>query len=88
MDCVPFFRTGLRAFPEPDAGWKLKLDLHDIYNKGARIDEELRDIIDEAVEKRIALVEIIPGKGSGALKKKVLRLLEQKDIKKLYHRVD
>lgn len=67
---------------------KLKLDLHDIFNRGEDIDRELRAIIDEAVEKRIALVEIIPGKGSGQLKKKVLRFLEQKEIKKLYHRID
>jgi len=67
---------------------KLKLDLHDIYNKGRDIDQALRDVIDEANEKRIALVEIIPGKGSGALKKHVLRFLEQKEIKKLYHRLD
>ena len=33
-------------------------------------------------------VEIIPGKGSGALKKKVLRFLDQKEIKQLYHRVE
>jgi hypothetical protein len=39
-------------------------------------------------EKRITLVEIIPGKGSGALKKSVLRFLERKEIKKLYHRLD
>ncbi len=67
---------------------KLKLDLHDIFNKGSAIDEALRDIIEEALEKRIKLIEIIPGKGSGALKKRVLRFLEQKDIKKLYHRLD
>ncbi|HEX6404701.1 MAG TPA: Smr/MutS family protein [Pseudonocardiaceae bacterium] len=29
-----------------------------------------------------------PGKGSGALKKRVLRFLEQKEIKSLYHRVE
>jgi len=45
-------------------------------------------IIDEAVAKRAPLVEIIPGKGSGALKKHVLRFLAQKDIKALYHRVE
>jgi Smr domain len=33
-------------------------------------------------------VEIIPGKGSGQLKKRVLRFLEQKEIKALYHRVE
>lgn len=67
---------------------KLKLDLHDIYNKGGRIEDELNRIIREAVEKRIALVEIIPGKGSGQLKKTVLRFLERGEIKSLYHRVE
>lgn len=67
---------------------KLKLDLHDIYNKGREIDRALEDIIHQAVEKKIKEVEIIPGKGSGQLKKKVLRFLERKDIKKLYHRID
>lgn len=67
---------------------KLKLDLHDIFNKGKEIDEELNSIINEAVEKKIALVEIIPGKGSGQLKKKVLRFLEQGHIKNLYHRIE
>jgi len=67
---------------------KLKLDLHDIYNKGWKIDQALNDIIDEAVEKRIPIIEIIPGKGSGQLKKKVIRFLEQKHIKAKYHRID
>ena len=71
-----------------DAMAKLKLDLHDIYNKGNDIDAALRDLIEEALAKRITLVEIIPGKGSGQLKKHVLRFLEQKEIKKLYHRID
>lgn len=67
---------------------KLKLDLHDIYNKGNLIDNELERIIDEAIEKKIKTVEIIPGKGSGQLKKKVIRFLEQKHIKNKYHRID
>lgn len=67
---------------------KLKLDLHDIYNKGDKIEVELQRIMDEAVEKRIPLVEIIPGKGSGQLKKRVLRFLDQKHIRALYHRVE
>lgn len=67
---------------------KLKLDLHDIYNKGHKIDEALNDIIDQAVKKKIKTVEIIPGKGSGQLKKKVIRFLEQKHIKQKYHRID
>jgi DNA-nicking Smr family endonuclease len=67
---------------------KLKLDLHDIFNRGQEIDRALRGVIDEAIEKKASLVEIIPGKGSGALKKKVLRFLDQKEIKQLYHRVE
>ena len=67
---------------------KLKLDLHDIYNHGSEIDRALQDIIDEAVAKKAKLVEIIPGKGSGQLKKRVLRFLDQKEIKALYHRIE
>jgi len=67
---------------------KLKLDLHEIFNKGWKIDQALNDLIDEAVEKRIPIIEIIPGKGSGQLKKKVIRFLEQKHIKTKYHRID
>lgn len=67
---------------------KLKLDLHDIYNRGDTIEKELNRIIQEAVDKRIVLVEIIPGKGSGQLKKHVLRFLNQSHIRTLYHRID
>ena len=67
---------------------KLKIDLHDIYNCGDKIETELNRIIQEAVEKRINLVEIIPGKGSGQLKKRVLRFLNQAHIRALYHCVE
>ena len=36
---------------------KLKLDLHDIFNRGQEIDRALRGIIDEAIEKKAAMVE-------------------------------
>jgi DNA-nicking Smr family endonuclease len=67
---------------------KLKLDLHDVFNRGHDIDRALQDIIAEAVAKRATLVEIIPGKGSGQLKKRVLRFLDQKEIKAQYDRVE
>jgi DNA-nicking Smr family endonuclease len=67
---------------------KIVLDLHEIYNKGDSIDSALNRVIDEAISKKIDLVEIIPGKGSGQLKKRVLRFLAQSDIKKLYHRLE
>ena len=67
---------------------KLKLDLHDVFNNSRAIDEALHDLIDEAVQKKIRTVEIIPGKGSGQLKKRVLRFLQQPHIKQHYHRID
>ena len=57
---------------------KLTLDLHDIYNSGPEIEKALKAKFDEAVAKKAPLIEIIPGKGSGQLKKHVLRFLEQK----------
>ena len=66
---------------------KLKLDLHDIYSSGRKIDRAIEEIMEEAIECRIDLVEIIPGKGSGALKKSVLRKLE-KEYKGKYHRIE
>jgi DNA-nicking Smr family endonuclease len=67
---------------------KLKLDLHSVYDDGTAIERALRNIIAEAIEKRIPLVEIIPGKGSGQLKKKVLRFLNTREVRALYHRID
>jgi DNA-nicking Smr family endonuclease len=67
---------------------KLILDLHDIYNRHGDIDRALRGILEEAVAKKAPLVEIIPGKGSGALKKRVLRFLDQAVIKAQHHRVE
>lgn len=67
---------------------KLKLDLHDIYNRGDEIDRALEGIIEEAVRVKAASIEIIPGKGSGQLKKRVLRFLDRKEVRALYHRVE
>lgn len=44
--------------------------------------------MDEAEKKKAKTVEIIPGKGSGQLKKRVLRFLDRKDVKARYHRVE
>src|SRR5689334_2458298 len=67
---------------------KLVLDLHDIFNKGSQIEGALDDIMRQAVDKKIALVEIIPGKGSGVLKERVLKYLQQKHVRAMYHRVE
>ena len=44
---------------------RLKLDLHEMYNKTRDLDRALHDVIDEAEATRAKTVEIIPGKGSG-----------------------
>ena len=67
---------------------KLKLDLHPIYNDSRAIDLALKGIMDEAEAKRSTEVEVIPGKGSGQLKKAVLRFLDQPEIKARYHRIE
>jgi dsDNA-specific endonuclease/ATPase MutS2 len=66
----------------------LKLDLHEMYNRGHDIDRALKEAIDEAVRIRASRLEIIPGKGSGQLKKRVLRFLDEPEVKLLYHRVE
>ena len=67
---------------------KLVLDLHDLYNKGEEIDRALDRLMDEAEAKKATLAEIIPGKGSGQLKKRVLRYLDRKDVRARYHRIE
>jgi len=67
---------------------KLTLDLHPIFRSDRDVDRAVRNIIFEAARTHAALVEIIPGKGSGQLQKRVLALLGQKHIRKLYHRVE
>ena len=65
----------------------LTLDLHPIFNKGREIDEALENAVQEARQKKAKELEIICGKGTGQLKKRVLRFLDRKDIKQTYHRI-
>ncbi|MFT6815656.1 MAG: DNA-nicking Smr family endonuclease [Sphingobacteriales bacterium] len=67
---------------------KIKLDLHPIFNNTKKIEQALIDAVDECFENNIKELEIIPGKGSGQLKKRVLRFLDQKEIKAKYKRID
>ncbi len=67
---------------------KLVLDLHDIFNCGEQIEAALTRVICNAVEKKIKTIEIIPGKGTGQLKKRVIRFLDQKHIRTQYHRLE
>lgn len=67
---------------------KLKLDLHAIYNDSDRIEKEIRRVLSEACDKKIRLIEIIPGKGSGQLKKTVLRFLMRPPLNKIGFRIE
>lgn len=66
----------------------IKVDLHPVYNDTKKIENLLHSAIVDAVDKKIKCIEIIPGKGSGALKIKVLKFLEKKEYKLLYHRIE
>ncbi len=67
---------------------RIKVDLHDIYNNSITIDKALEQAFEEAIECKIKEVEIIPGKGSGQLRKKVERFLQLPHIKSKYHRIE
>ena len=67
---------------------KIKLDLHPIYNNSKAIDKALQEAFEDAIDKKIKEVEIIPGKGSGQLRKKVERFLQLPHIKPMYHRIE
>jgi len=66
----------------------LQLDLHALAKNGRAIDEALRELMDEATEKRVKMAEIIPGKGKGQLMKRVKKFLNQKEIRALYKRIE
>ena len=67
---------------------RIKVDLHEVFNNRRGIEQALEDAFQEAVDKKIKEIEIIPGKGSGQLRKKVERFLQQPHIKHLYHRIE
>jgi DNA-nicking Smr family endonuclease len=66
----------------------LTLDLHPIFQNEREVDRAVRAIIFEAVRTKATLVEIIPGQGSGKLKNRVLALLRQTHMRRLYKSVE
>ncbi len=65
----------------------LHLDLHEVAHNGRAIDAALEELFVEAVRKRVVAAEIIPGKGSGQLMKRVQRWLREPAQKTRYKRV-
>lgn len=66
----------------------LHLDLHPIAKNGKAIDGALDDLFAKATQKRVKKAEIIPGKGSGQLMKRVKKYLNRKEIKSQYKRFE
>ena len=85
---VPRVAVAPRPSAAHDAVVKLTLDLHDIHDRGDEIDRALHGVLAEAARRKARRVEIIPGKGSGQLRKRVRRFLDRKDIRPLYLRVE
>ena len=67
---------------------QLHIDLHPVAKNSAGIDTALSTLLAEAEAKRIQKAEVITGKGSGQLKKRVLKFLQQPAVAKRYHRVE
>lgn len=65
----------------------LHLDLYPIPKRCSSIDAALAELFTEAVAKHAACTEIIQAKGGSQLKKRVLKFLQQKEIKAQYKRV-
>ncbi|MFC9897682.1 Smr/MutS family protein [Nocardia sp. NPDC127579] len=64
----------------------LSLDLHPIFRSNRDIDTAMRQFLLRAAQSGEPVAEIIPGKGSGQLQRRVLTYLDQKHIRKLYVR--
>ncbi|MET8876627.1 Smr/MutS family protein [Nocardia sp. NPDC004604] len=59
----------------------LTVDLHPVFRSDRDIDNAVRSAIFRAVAQKVGLLEIIPGKGSGTLKRRVLAKLAQPSLK-------
>lgn len=66
----------------------LTVDLHPVFRNDRDIDNAVRSAIFRAAAQNVRMLEIIPGKGSGTLKRRVLAKLAQPSLKKLYRRVE
>ncbi|MFJ9818437.1 Smr/MutS family protein [Streptomyces sp. NPDC101151] len=64
----------------------MSLDLHPLFRNNRDIELALRQFVFKANHAGEPVAEIIPGKGTGQLKARVLAFLDQKHIRKLYVR--
>ncbi len=64
---------------------KLKLNVYPIIDD---LEQKIADILNLAVEKRAKMVEIAYGQASEHTKKRILNCLMQKELRRLYHRLE
>ena len=66
----------------------LTVDLHPHFRSDRAIDNAVRTAIFRAARENVKVVEIISGKGSGKLRRRILATLNQPHLKKLYRSVE
>lgn len=66
----------------------LTVDLHPFFRNDRDIDKAVREAVFRGAREKVKLVEIITGKGSGQLKRRILAILNQPHLKKLYRSVE
>ena len=67
---------------------EIKIDLHEVYSRSGEIDRALAQAFAQAKRTRAKTLQIVHGKGSGQLKKRVQRFLQRPDVKAVTRSVD
>lgn len=67
---------------------EIKIDLHDVYNDSDAIDRALANALGQARRTRAKALQIIHGKGTGQLKKRVARFLQSSEVRAVARNVD
>jgi len=67
---------------------EIRIDLHDVFNRSEDIDRALNGALEQARRCRARTLQIIHGKGSGQLKKRVQRFIQQPEVRAVTRSVD
>ncbi|HUT33757.1 MAG TPA: Smr/MutS family protein [Planctomycetota bacterium] len=67
---------------------EVKIDLHAVARDGRAIEATLREAFDEARRLRVKCLQIVHGKGTGQLKRRVDRFLKEPQVKAVTRNID
>ncbi len=67
---------------------EIKIDLHDVFNDSGKIDRALSEAFERAERTRARCLQIVHGKGSGQLKKRVQRFVQEPRVRAVTRSVD